>query len=196
VTFRASGALATSVTIQRVAVKAPALLFVGLFALGAANGHTQASRAPSCRISQLSISPGPGIAEKTGQHSLVIRLTNRASRPCVLDGYPTIALTDARGALPFHVRHGGDDMLNAHGPRPVTVSRGGHAYAVINKYRCDLGDLRVAGALQVRLPRSAPARHLVLRIPPGYILGYCGKGDPGSTVAISPFEPSIGAALR
>lgn len=178
-----------------MAVKALVLSAVLLVALAASVGQAQPGHSPACRVSQLSISPGPGIAEKTGQHSLVIRLTNRAGRACLLDGYPMIALTDARGVLPFRVKHGGDTMITTHRPRPLRVRPGGHAYAVVNKYRCDLGDLRVARALQLRLPRSAPARNLVLRIPHGYILGYCGRGGPGSTVVTSPFEPSIRAAL-
>jgi hypothetical protein len=87
-------------------------------------------------------------------------------------------------------------MIARHRPKPLTVRGGGRAYVVINKYRCDLGDRRVARTLQLRLPRAAPARHLVLPIPRGHILGYCGRADPGSTLAVSPFEPTVRAALR
>ena len=177
------------------AVGSGGLLLVALFA-GAApsTGRTQSVRAPACRVSQLAISPGPDISEKTGQHSLTIRLTNRGGAPCLLDGYPNIALTDSQGVLPFRISHGGDTMIAGHRPKPLTVRGGGRAYVVINKYRCDLGDRRVARTVLLRLPRAAPARHLVLGIPRGYILGYC--AGPGSTVAVSPFEPTVRAALR
>ena len=159
-------------------------------------GWTQAGETPFCRTSELAISPGPAISEKTGQHSQVIRLTNRGRAPCVLSGYPAITLTDSRGVLPFRIRRGGDLMITSRRPRPVVVRAGGRAFAVINKYRCDLGDRRVARTLRLGLPQAMSVSRLSLRIPRGTDLGYCGKGDPGSTIATSPFEPSIRAALR
>jgi hypothetical protein len=173
------------------------LLLVALFVgMTPSAGRTQSVRAPACQVWQLAISTGPDISEKTGQHSLTIRLTNRGSAPCLLDGYPTMALTDSRGILPFRISHRGDTMIAGHRAKQLTVRGGGRAYVVINKYRCDLGDRRVARTLLLRLPRAEPARHLVLRIPPGYILGYCGSIGPGSTLAVSPFEPTVHAALR
>jgi Protein of unknown function (DUF4232) len=137
-----------------------------------------------------------GISEKTGQHSQVIRLTNRGRTSCVLSGYPVITLVDARGVLPFRIRRGGDVMITSRRPRPVAVRAGGRAFVVINKYRCDLGDRRVARTLRLGLPQAISAGRLSLRISHGTDLGYCGKGAPGSTVATSPFEPSVRAALR
>ena len=170
------------------------LLLVALFVgMTPSTGRTQSIRAPACRVWQLAIAAGPNISEKTGQHSLTIRLTNRGRAPCLLDGYPTVALKDARGVLPFRISHRGDTMIAGHRPRPLTVRGGGRAYVVINKYRCDLGDRRVARTLVLRLPRAA-SRHLVLGIPPGYIFGYC--AGAGSTVAVSPFAPAVRAALR
>lgn len=173
------------------------LVLAGLFVgLSPAAGGTGRVRASACRVGQLAISPGPEISEKTGQHSLTIRLTNRGSAPCLLDGYPAIAFTDARGVLPFRISHRGDLMIARRAPKPLTVRGGGRAYVIVNKYRCDVGDHRRARGLVLRLPNAAPATRLVLRIPAGYDLAYCGNGDPGSTLSVSPFVPTVRAALR
>lgn len=116
-------------------------------------------------------------------------------RPCILDGYPTIALTDDRGSIPFAIGHGGDQMVTPRGPTRVVVRAGRSAFVLVNKYRCDLGDLRLARRLRLGLPgRSSPG--LSLALPPYPRLGYCGKGDAGSTVVTSSFEPTLAAALR
>jgi hypothetical protein len=87
-------------------------------------------------------------------------------------------------------------MIAAHRARPVTIRPGRRAYVVIDKYRCDRGDRRVARALLLGLPKATPAHRLSLRIPRGYILGYCGRGDPGSTLTVSTVVPTLRAALR
>jgi hypothetical protein len=85
-------------------------------------------------------------------------------------------------------------MLTSRAPKPVTVRRGRAAFALVDKFRCDRGDLRSARRIELGLGGNASNR-LMLRIPRGYDLAYCGKGDPGSTVHVSPFEPSVAAAL-
>lgn len=173
-----------------------AALLAGVSGAAAGSGWTQAGGTLLCRVSQLAISPGPEISEKTGQQSQVIRLTNRGRTSCMLSGYPAVTLVDARGVLPFRIRRGGDLMITSRRPRPVAVRVGGRAFVVINKYRCDLGDRRVARTIQLGLPQTMSAGRLSLRVPHGTDLGFCGKGAPGSTVATSPFEPSVRAALR
>ena len=52
---------------------------------------------------------------------------------------------------------------------------------------------------QDRLRLGLPGREsaqLSLALPPYPRLSYCGKGDPGSTVVVSPFEPTLTAVLR
>src|SRR3954468_24251065 len=104
------------------------LLAALLIGMKPATGATRSLRAPACRIWQLAISSGPEISEKTGQHSLTIRLTNRGRAACLLDGYPTVGLRAARGRLPLQISHRGDTMIAGHRPRPVTVRAGGSAY--------------------------------------------------------------------
>jgi hypothetical protein len=170
------------------------LIAVSLLAQ-ASQGGAAAEVRPSCRASDFSIAVGFAISPATGQNPLTLRLKNRGANTCVLFGYPTISLADRRGAIPFAIRRGGDQMVTARRPTPVLVRVRGSAFVVLNKYRCDLGDRRLARTLRLGFPTDA-SRRLSLAFPPYPHIAYCGKGDPGSTVATSPFEPSLRAALR
>jgi hypothetical protein len=158
-----------------------------------------------CRLSQFAVSLGPDVSEATGQHTLALRLANNGSRTCVLDGYPGVTLYDAAGAIPFVIRHGGDQMISSRPPKPVIVRPAGRAFVVMNKYRCDRGaapgsrgtrriritsGTRAAGSASITFgdPRAIPVAY---RIP-----DYCGKGDPGSTLIVSPFVETVRAALH
>jgi Protein of unknown function (DUF4232) len=150
----------------------------------------------ACRPSQLRIANGAQISEATGQNSRSIVLTNRGAKPCVLDGYPRVALLDARDKqLPFRISHSGDQMVTSHPPVAVRVLPHRSAYFVVNKYRCDLGDLGVAKKLRIALPGSQTAARLTVKIPTYPVIAYCGRGDPGSTVTVSPIEPTLASAL-
>ena len=154
-----------------------------------------------CQLSQFAVTLGPYLSEATGQHTLALRLENRGSVTCVLDGYPQVALYDANGLIPFVVNRGGDQMISTDPPKPVKIPPGGRAFVVMNKYRCDSGALR--GTRRIRIssetqasvsasitfddPRTVP---LPYRIP-----DYCGKGDPGSTLTVSPFVGTLRRAL-
>lgn len=67
------------------------------------------------------------------------------------------------------------------------------ALAMLNKYRCDLRDVRLARSLRLGLPGTGARARASLTLPRGGI-AYCGRGDPGSTVSVSPFEPTLRAA--
>ena len=150
---------------------------------------------PSCRASDFSIAVGFAISPATGQNPLTLRLKNRGPSACVLFGYPTISLADRRGAIPFAIWRGGDQMVTARRPTRVLVRPGRSAFVLLNKYRCDAGVRRLARTLRLGFPRDT-SRRLSLALSPYPRIGYCGKGDGGSTVATSPFEPSLRAALR
>jgi hypothetical protein len=84
-------------------------------------------------------------------------------------------------------------------PATVTVKRGGAAWILVAKYRCDLGDLRDATAISLALPGMARTAlsGLVPRDGSGAsALTYCrgGAADPGQTVTVSPIEPAPDAA--
>jgi Protein of unknown function (DUF4232) len=154
----------------------------------AAVGSHVASDAPRCRAVDFRVSLGPRVSEATGQHTLILQLRNSGSA-CTFDGYPQLSFVDASGSIPFVVRHVGDMMITARPPRSFVVRRRGVAYPAVNKYRCDVGPVRTPTALQLgslavslaRTPRE---------------LAWCGHGDPGSVVDVTPFEPTMAATRR
>ncbi len=153
---------------------------------------TQGTDGPQhCQTADLQLATGDQVSEPTGQHSLSLRLVSHAASACVLLGYPAVAILNASGvALPFAVSHSGDQVVTNAAPQAVTLGPGATAYVTINKYRCDSGDLELAARVQLTPPGSASS--LTLTLPAqGAVFGYCGPGDPGSTVAVSPVEPTM-----
>ncbi len=134
---------------------------------------------------------GGYVSEATGQHSLGLELTNDSGTTCHLSGYPGISFIDQAGkSLPFLYRHS-DQMVTAGAPLNVNLPPGSIAYVLVNKYRCDLGDLQVAATLHFIPPNAASALSLNLSpIQGAPQVTYCGQGDPGSIVAVSPVEPT------
>jgi hypothetical protein len=149
-----------------------------------------------CRMRQFEITIGPPISEATGQHTLALRLTNRGSA-CALYGFPTLSFEDDAGHIPFVVRTGGDQMIAARYPMPVHVRTGGSAWVVINHYRCDRGDKRAASIVRIGLASATgwSATSVTIRSPYERV-SYCGRGDPGSTITVAPFEPTLASAFR
>jgi hypothetical protein len=139
---------------------------------------------PSCTAGQLRLLDGDPISEGTGQHTRTYALKNTSAAACTLRGYPSVSLLNASGhVIPFVYRDGGDQMLTAAKPRLVGLPEGGFAYFAINKYRCDVGDKDSAQTIRVVPPGDNSSLAL-----PHPALGYCGPGDPGSVVDISPVE--------
>jgi hypothetical protein len=64
----------------------------------------------------------------------------------------------------------------------------------INKYRCDLEDKAAAGAVQLIPPGDAMPLQLALS-PSAISLAYCGPGDPGSIVSVSPVASTLRETL-
>jgi hypothetical protein len=171
---------------------------------GAGSTHMASVTLLPCQLSRFVVTLGPYVSEATGQHTLALRLVNRGSVTCVLDGYPRVALYDADGVIPFVVRHGGDQMISSDAPKAIKIPAGGHAFVVMNKYRCDRGAAPGSrGTRRIRIgsgqARSASASIVFggrQAIPMPYrIPDYCGSGDPGSTLTVSPFVGTLRAAL-
>ena len=156
--------------------------------VGPASRRTTQSLLAACDLTRFTLALGPLVTEATGQHTLAVRLRNGGG-PCTFAGYPRLTLGDRRGAIPFAITHRGDQMITSRLPRRFLVRRGGAAFVVMNQYRCDLGDRRTATV--VRLPGASLRIADRLRRP-----HYCGRGDPGSTLAVAPFVPTLHAALR
>ncbi|MHB8576874.1 MAG: DUF4232 domain-containing protein [Dehalococcoidia bacterium] len=139
-----------------------------------------------CRSAALRLGLGGEIAEPTGQHSLSLTLANLSASACVLFGYPGVALLDATGqVLPFDYTRAGDQVVTAHRPTPVILPAGGSAFVTINKYRCDRGDQSMATIIRLIPPGEMVPLTLSLA-GATTTLAYCGAGDPGSTMAVSP----------
>lgn len=146
-----------------------------------------------CRAADLRLAVGGRFSEPTGQHSLSLTLTNQSQVACYLLGYPGVSLLDgANRPLPFDYKQSGDQVVTSQTPRRIDLASAGVAYVTINKYRCDLGDKGSAQALQLNLPEDSSALAVTLV---DSSLGYCGPGDPGTTVSISPFEPTLSETL-
>jgi hypothetical protein len=161
-------------------------LVVGTFAAPAA-GSANRHALPACSVSAMTLRVGGLVSEKTQQHTLPLVLTSRAATPCVLDGYPSVALFDREGRLlPFRYTHQGDQMITSARPRPVEMRLGTSAYFALNKNACALFTTRVARTLQLRLPGGREFQTIRLRHYP--ILDYCGRGF-FARVTASPFVP-------
>jgi Protein of unknown function (DUF4232) len=144
---------------------------------------------PMCHTTQSSVMRDPRITPVTGQNPLAVQVMNRASRTCRLRGYPKVAFEDRAGRIPFVITHRGDQMVTNEPPVTVVLRPRAAAYVLLNHYRCDLGDRRIATILRIGASR--------LRLTDRYRrVRWCGKGDPGSTLAVSPFEPTLAATLH
>ena len=151
----------------------------------------------TCGSNELRLALGDPVSEATGQRSLSMTLTNAGSRTCALEGYPDVQLIDATGGrLPVDYSHTGDQMVTSEPPTRVELSPGGVAYALINKYRCDGGDQQQAATVVLTPPGSQES--MEVQVQPGLSidLAYCGDGDPGSIVAVSPIEPTLATAAQ
>jgi hypothetical protein len=149
---------------------------------GASSAHS------SCR---LSVAPASGFwSEATGQHTLAFVFTNRGTSACTLFGHPHVEFRDARGRLPFVIHHGGDQMLTHRPPGRVRFGPGRHAYVAVNKYRCDRGDKRKPTKAVIVPPGGGMALSAPVT---GSFFGWCGAGDPGSLVDVTPVEPTLRA---
>ena len=128
----------------------------------------------------------------TGDHTYVLRLRNGGTE-CALYGYPRVIVRDRRGAIPFSITHRGSAAIKPRPPQRFVVAHGAGAFVALGQYRCDLGDVRKGKVVQLRLGASAVETtvHDYYRQP-----HYCGVGDPGSVLAVSPFVQRISRALR
>ena len=140
---------------------------------------------PICVKSQVRVTYDEPTSEATGQHTTRFLVQNIGTRECVLVGYPDIELDDTHGRpIPFVYRDHGDQMLTNARPTRVGLTPKGFAYFAINKYRCDRGGIEAAAVTGITLPGEADP----FRLKGG--ADYCGSGDPGSVIDITPIEPT------
>jgi len=159
-----------------------------------ASASTPVHFASRCTSSQLTLGWGGRISEPTGQHTLSLTLTNSSHAGCHLFGYPAVSFVDPGGrVLPLRYIWGGDQVVTSSKPVMVDLPAGGTAYVLVNKYRCDTTDLMQGAAVRVIPPdeRTFLQVSIIDNVP----MDYCGPGDPGSIVYVSPVEPSFDAVF-
>ena len=150
--------------------------------------------ASRCTSSQLTLGWGGRISEPTGQHTLSLTLTNSSHAGCHLFGYPGVSFVDPGGrVLPLRYVWGGDQVVTSSKPVMVDLPAGGTAYVLVNKYRCDTTDVMQGAAVRV-IPPDERA-FLQVSIMDNVPMDYCGPGDPGSVVYVSPAEPTFDAVF-
>ena len=158
-----------------------------------AAGGQVADGASSCagvvvRVSRMEVS------EPTGDHTVVLVVSNRGSGVCILRGYPRIALLDNRGRELTFTYRGRDERAARLRPNTVRLPRGGRAFFALDKWRCDGAGTTVATTVFVRVLLPG-ARHWVrARIPFERQLPYC-PSDGEGWVIVSPLTSTYSAAL-
>jgi hypothetical protein len=163
---------------------------VSLAYVGSADAASVLQASPSCTTSQLSLGFGGQVSPATGEHALILTLTNKSPKYCQLLGYPSVRFYAATGrVLPFAYHHVSQYFPRIV-PRLVGLKPGTHGYFEVAKYRCDVGDLMTPSVVRVALA-ATPGASLSRRIPPSPgvgVLTYCkgGVNDPGQLVSVSP----------
>lgn len=148
-----------------------------------------------CLGSDFSLSVGKDLPAPTGRAPIALVLTNISDSACAIIGYPLVSLYDATGMeLPFEYSHRGGQVVTSRPPALVIVPPNGAAHVAIEKYRCDTGDLALADTMRLLVPGSDVPLLLAMQHYPGR--GYCGPGDPGSTIAVSPVASSSADTTR
>ena len=126
----------------------------------------------------------------TGQSAWLITLLNSGPTACMLRGYPRLTALGADGkVLPFRIHYGGSAAVTNEQSVAVTIRPGGKAFVTFGKYRCDVGEKALVQEVTVILPDAATSVSLDLGAL-NTCLAYCGPGDPGSELAVSPVEPT------
>lgn len=150
----------------------------------------------ACSPTGLSLSWGGEVSEATQQHSLALNLKNVSGETCHLDGYPGISFVDTTAReLPLTYRRGGDQMVTSSPPANVNLPADSTAYVLLNQMACEFSTKDMAVALHLIPPNATSSLELGYDQINGSIMAYCGTGDPGSVLDISPVEPTAGATF-
>ena len=147
-----------------------------------------------CQTSDLKLSIGPPVPERTQQRSVLLTITNVGSVPCYLYGYPGITLYDATGQLlPLSYQRKGDLEVTSAAPQQVNLALGATGYVLINKNECDGQQAASASTLRFIPPDDTTSTTLALTL--GGFTTCETASDPGSVLDISPVEPTEGATF-
>lgn len=143
-----------------------------------------------CDGTALSLEVADAEGGGTGQTAVLMTVRNSGPTACMLRGYPRLTALDVSGkVLPFTIHYGGSQSVTNQQPEAVMIGPGGSAFVTFGKYRCDVGDKALVQEVKVILPNDAAPTVLDLTAL-SHGLAYCGPGDPGSELAVSPVEPT------
>jgi hypothetical protein len=161
----------------------------------AARSHLALTSGPAGSCRRLRVSFGRPISPVTGEEGFILRFENVSQVACSLKGYPQLALLGANGRLPFAWTDGkspGPYFLSRP-PRPVELAPKHAAHVMVAKYRRDLGVLKVARAVIVKVGGGGQGANL--RLP--HSMPYCrgGRQSPGNTVGVTPYVTSLSSVL-
>jgi Protein of unknown function (DUF4232) len=150
---------------------------------------TTVTSTKECTAFQLAFSGPQPVSAQLGEDGFTITLTNVGTRSCQIHGYPTVRFyTNAGRLLTFSYSHA-SQYFHRRAPRLVTLAPRGHAYFLVAKYRCDLGNRYVSSFFYLFAPytTASPTVKHTSGIGPG-VMDYC-KGSsrgPGQSLGITP----------
>lgn len=140
--------------------------------------------APPCTADDVTLT-ALSISAMTGEHGFILVFRDH-HHVCTLRGRPRLTFRDAEGARV----HLGVTRTNAYvdaiPSRTLRLGPGESAYALVAKYRCDLGDAQVALLAQVALPSDEASSSVNVR---SVDIARCDgpPHGPGQAIAVSPF---------
>jgi hypothetical protein len=172
-----------------------------LVSLGVTPSFATVSTA-KCQVANLSLTIGERISPKTQEAGDAYILTNRGKTVCQLRGYPRVSFYDNKGrVLPFKYVVGGGksaEYVTQSGPKTVVLPPRGHAFFLVAKSTCTVGDAMLAKTIRVYPPNS---RHQL--VGPAFLpvgastIAYCkgGTRDHGQGVEVSPVTATRSATF-
>lgn len=146
-----------------------------------------------CTASQLAFSAPQYVSPQSGEDAFAITITNVGTRSCQVHGYPTVRFyTSAGRLLTFGYSHS-SQYFRHRAPRLVHLAPRGHAFFLVAKYRCDLGDRYFSSFFYLQAPDTTGAPTVEHARGDGIgaglgVMDYC-KGSvrgPGQTLGITP----------
>jgi hypothetical protein len=154
---------------------------------------TTVTSSTECTATQLSFSLPGAVSAQLGEDAFTITLTNVSTRTCQIHGYPTVRFYTSAGRLLTFAYSHSSQYFRHRPPRLVTLAPRDHAYFLVAKYRCDLGDRYVSSFFYLIAPYTTGAPTVEHARGDGLgagvgVMDYC-KGSsrgPGQTLGITP----------
>jgi hypothetical protein len=143
---------------------------------------------PECTAAQLSFSRPSPVSAQLGEDGFTFRVTNVSGDTCQMRGFPVVRFYTSAGRLLTFTYSHKSQYFRYHAPRRVTLAPNTHAYFLVAKYRCDLGDRYVSSYMYLFAPHATdtPFEERTGVSGPGAV-DYC-KGssrDPGQTIGVT-----------